>query len=236
MAQNRVRYSCFTDCSALELSIDLEYVDVWTDPAVRTPDLPFSLRYADISNTELPERNNCIPWSVDCRVIINYEQHIQPLWEVARAAINTDPNANDTCVDCHALRDSAGIFIDPDTGRGQLELTRDLSTQDAEQFKSYRELLSADNAESITDGTVQELLVFQGNFDANGDPLLEPVGVEPPLSIAGASARPAFFSRFTEPGTHQGWLSEAELRLIAEWLDLGAQYFNDPFNADVPVN
>ena len=236
MAQNKVRFSCFTDCSALDLSIDLEYADIWTDSAVRDPDLPFGLRYQDIADTELPERNNCVPWTVNCRVVINYEQHIQPLWEVARPAINPDPNANDRCIDCHALRDAADMFIDPDTGRGQLELTRDPSNQDPDQFKSYRELLSADAAESITDGTVQDLLVFQGNFDTNGDPLLEPVAVAPPLSIAGAAARPAFFARFTEAGTHQGWLSPAELRLIAEWLDLGAQYFNDPFNPDVPVN
>ena len=29
-------------------------------------------------------------------------------------------------------------------------------------------------------------------------------------------------------------LSEAELRLLSEWLDIGAQYYNNPF--DVPVN
>jgi len=29
-------------------------------------------------------------------------------------------------------------------------------------------------------------------------------------------------------------MSAAELRLVAEWLDLGGQYYNDPFMA--PVN
>jgi hypothetical protein len=43
-----------------------------------------------------------------------------------------------------------------------------------------------------------------------------------------------FFSKFDAGGTHAGWLSPAELRLVAEWLDLGAQYFNDPFA--VPLN
>ena len=32
-------------------------------------------------------------------------------------------------------------------------------------------------------------------------------------------------------GSHAGYLSLAELRLIAEWLDIGAQYYNDPFAA-----
>jgi hypothetical protein len=48
-----------------------------------------------------------------------------------------------------------------------------------------------------------------------------------------------FFSCFDAGGTgcaaepHAGFLSTAELKLIAEWLDIGAQYYNNPF--DVPV-
>ena len=29
---------------------------------------------------------------------------------------------------------------------------------------------------------------------------------------------------------HTGMLSAAELRLLSEWLDIGAQYFNNPFD------
>ncbi len=43
-----------------------------------------------------------------------------------------------------------------------------------------------------------------------------------------------FFSKFAPGGTHEGRLSAAELRLVSEWVDEGAQYFNDPFVA--PVN
>jgi hypothetical protein len=54
------------------------------------------------------------------------------------------------------------------------------------------------------------------------------------MSAAGAGASATFFSRFDPGGTHAGWLTPAELRLIAEWLDIGGQYYNDPFMA--PVN
>ena len=54
------------------------------------------------------------------------------------------------------------------------------------------------------------------------------------MSPAGARDSTAFFSRFDAGGTHAGWLTPAELRLIAEWLDIGGQYYNDPFMA--PVN
>ena len=35
---------------------------------------------------------------------------------------------------------------------------------------------------------------------------------------------------------HSTFMSADELRLISEWLDIGAQYFNDPFDPDVPMN
>jgi hypothetical protein len=38
------------------------------------------------------------------------------------------------------------------------------------------------------------------------------------------------------PGTvnHRGFLTASELRLVAEWVDVGAQYYNNPFAA--PLN
>jgi hypothetical protein len=30
---------------------------------------------------------------------------------------------------------------------------------------------------------------------------------------------------------HSGFLTPAELRLISEWLDIGGQFYNDPFVA-----
>jgi hypothetical protein len=54
------------------------------------------------------------------------------------------------------------------------------------------------------------------------------------MSIGGAAASTRFFSRFDAGGTHAGWLTPDELKLIAEWLDIGGQYYNDPFMA--PVN
>jgi len=178
-------------------------------------------------------------------VIINYRDHLQPLWDVARAAIDPDPLATvNSCVDCHALQDRNGATIDP-VDRGQLELTRNPSDQDADHFKSYRELLSGDTQEALDGAAViivtQPRLDAMGNpvLDINGDPIEDPVTIGPPLSVSGAAASPLFFDRFvTDMGTvsHNGWLSDAELLLIAEWLDMGAQYFNDPFHTDVPLN
>jgi hypothetical protein len=64
------------------------------------------------------------------------------------------------------------------------------------------------------------------------------VSIAPPMSAAGAR-QSRFFNCFDAGGTgcasnpHIGFMSPDELRLVAEWLDIGAQYYNNPF--DVPV-
>jgi hypothetical protein len=88
--------------------------------------------------------------------------------------------------------------------------------------------LFADNAETVVNGALQDI---DNGPDVNGNPIN--VSVPAPMSAAGAIASNRFFSEF-ETGTHIGWLSPEELRLISEWLDIGAQYYNNPF--DVPAN
>jgi hypothetical protein len=57
------------------------------------------------------------------------------------------------------------------------------------------------------------------------------------MSAAGARASNRFFAKFDAGGTHAGWMSQAELRMVAEWLDIGAQYCNNPFAmTGCPVN
>lgn len=230
MAQARTA----ADPAALEPTIDVVYEDVWTfEPAAgRPPDAPYSFNYADLI-TEVPNLAGCLPWTVNCRVLLNYEAHIQPLWDVSRPIIDPDTLleiGNNRCVDCHALRDDMNELIDPDD-RGQLELTSNASAAQALQFTSYRELLFGDNEEEIRDGAVQDRLVDSGEVDDDGLPIQVPVAIASPLSAGGANARRAFFERFAAGGAHDGWLSPAELRLISEWVDMGAQYYNNPFDA-----
>ena len=100
----------------------------------------------------------------------------------------------------------------------QLDLTDGLSPDEADHFNAYRELLFADNEQAIVGGMLQDTGAT----------------VAPSMSPAGANASNAFFSRFDAGGTHAGYLTPDELKLISEWLDVGAQYYNDPFAA--PAN
>src|SRR5262249_5651729 len=51
----------------------------------------------------------------------------------------------------------------------------------------------------------------------------------PPASPNDAAASIRLFAPFAPGGSHAGWLTPVELKLVSEWLDIGAQYFNDPF-------
>ena len=235
MAETRTRVSCQTDCAALEPSVDLVYDDVWTDPARRTPDVSFAYRYSGLTTT-LPVNLNCLAdWSGNCRIVIHYEQHIHPLWSLLRQII--DPNDGVTVLEdhtcsqsgCHAPVDAMNATAVP---AAQLNLTDGVSPDEADHFNAYRELLFGDNAQELVNGALQDIVV-QNGVDAMGNPILVNVGVAPSMSSAGANASGRFFSRFDAGGTHAGYLTLDELRLIAEWLDIGAQYYNDPF--DVPV-
>lgn len=248
MAETRSRIDCTANitCPGMDPSVDVIYDDIWTDPvaAGRPPDPRFAYRYLDDASTgdlglqtPPPTTLECVQnWSSRCRVVINYEQHVHPLWSLPRFTLDpNDPNIvlNDrtcTTAGCHTF---VGLMNTVQAPAAQLDLTDGPSQQVPDHFNSYRELLAGDNAQ---DAAGADILVPSGQLDINGNPILVPVPVGASMSTAGARASDVFFSRFDAGGTHAGDLSPAELRLIAEWLDPGAQYFNNPFDPAVPLN
>jgi hypothetical protein len=227
--------------------MDLVFVDLWTDPAVRTPDAAFAARYSSLT-TPAPVDPGCTDaWTASCRITIHYPTHIHPLWSVDRSELDTDGTtvlADHTCTSCHAPSDADGLAIVP---ADQLDLSDGPSAEEAEHLKSYRELLFPDNQQIVEDGVlVDELvqargpggeLLFQedadGNLvldtDGNPIPILVPIGVSPPMSVGGARQSPRFFDLFAPGGSHENYLDAAELKLVTEWIDIGGQYYNDPF-------
>ncbi|MBS0378259.1 MAG: hypothetical protein JSS29_07225 [Proteobacteria bacterium] len=232
MAQARMRISCSTDtppCAQMVPSVDVLYKDVWTDPAQATPGTPINLRYDDATQfkTAFPTSALCVTgWSANCRIIINYPEHLQPLWDLSRQVTDSTGAvvSDHTCTQggCHAPVDANGAAQMP---AGNLDLTKTASTAVPQQTTSYQQLLFAHNISMIdpTDPTktiTQSVGPYLNAGSANG----------------GLSSQ--FMSRFAagSASTHAGWLSPDELRLVSEWLDIGAQYFNNPFDPAVPVN
>jgi hypothetical protein len=108
-----------------------------------------------------------------------------------------------------------------------------VSDEDNLQLRAYRQLLFARPELELVNGAVQARQVPL--LDDNGDPVLDdagnPVFTTPqlPASMAAGNARGSRFFAVMNNATHAGMLSTAELRLLSEWLDIGAQYYNDPF-------
>ncbi len=233
MAQTRSRISCQTDCATLLPSVDVVFEDVWTDAATagRSPDAPFAYRYSALA-TPAPTSLACQQaWTSLCRIVIHYPDHLQPLWDRVRQVLDVDGVTvldDRSCLLCHSPRDMAGA---PQVPAGQLDLTGEPSPDQADHLVSYRELMFTDNAQEVNMGALQDILVPGPPDPLTGQPTLVPVPVAPSMSGAGARASARFFSRFEAGGIHEGFLDPAELRLIAEWLDIGGQYYNDPFAA-----
>lgn len=227
----------------LQPSLDLVFADLWTDPDVRAPDPAFSLPYADLQTPVPASDPVCISdWTPVCRSIIHYGEHIQPLWDLPRQVEIEGVPTDVTCSGCHSRRDQLDQLQVPP---GQLELTDDIAPEAPAQLVSYRELLFDDNFQVLVDGALVDQLApavdDDGNLlfvtDEDGNlvldglgnpiPLMEPQELTPPM-VAAASVASRFFDLF-RGGSHDGWLSSAEQRLLAEWLDIGAQNYNDPF-------
>ncbi|MCK7597812.1 hypothetical protein M0G74_11075 [Microbulbifer sp. CAU 1566] len=234
----------------LILEGDLKFSDLWTDSALRAKDPSSELLMSELL-TPAPTSVACqSAWSVDCRTVIHYPTHIQPIWDLPRE-ITDDMGTvleDRTCTGCHSNRDAAGMAQVPP---GQLDLRSDQSGVNTNYSTSYVELIFDNPIQELRDGAVQNVLVQDtddnGNLlfetDENGELILDADGNPIPVMVTvdiqrimdtnGANAS-RFFEVFEAGGFHAGELSAAELRLISEWLDIGAQYYNNPFEA--PVN
>jgi len=263
MADARTR----NDENVMQPSIDLIYDDVWTNDvaANRSADATFTIDYSGISpSPETPacsdSYNNTLNSYTYCRIVINYEEHIQPIWD-------KDRTPGRSCITCHTSN------VNTQAAAGQLELTKDAQSDlNAAHYTSYQELLRNDNKREpdgsdlpLTIPEIQAALDDDGNpiLDVNGNPTFITVQVPnpaieviaPSMSENGALASNKFMELMTgldlnndgnQPtdtdNVHSNFLGSQdsltayELKLISEWLDIGAQYYNNPKHAGVPLN
>ena len=159
---------------------------------------------------------------------VNYPQHIAPIWARARGA-----GGATTCTNCHA-----------DTVK--LDLRAAISGTG--RVTSYEELLLGDPVIDPVTGQPQTRLEEGVPMIVRGPALVETgaggaVGMARSSRLAeilfGETLKAASDGRTAHPNPpstapdHSMLLNAAEKRLVTEWMDLGGQYVNNPFDGGV---
>jgi hypothetical protein len=210
MAETRTRI----ETGVLNLMQDLVYDDVWSDETIPgvTAAPSRTIDYAGLA-PDIPAPVNGI---------INYPDHIQPLWTRSRG--------EDTCVACHTgVEAAAGLDLSNALGGSG-------------RLASYDALMIGPPVLDEVTG-LPRVEIREDRVVIVREPALVPVGG------AGNSSRTShlierlyeqplrspYVERVYDPTNleqvdHRGMLNESELRLLAEWIDIGAQYFNDPWD------
>jgi hypothetical protein len=215
MASTRTRL----DPTALQLRTDMESADIWANPAaggVARPSL--QIRYTGNANAA-----DDLTTQVPVNGIINYAQHVAPIWTRSRGA--------NTCTNCH------------DGTIGPLDLRS--TTSGTGRLTSYEELMVGDPVIDPVTGLPQ-IEIREGVPEVvRGVPLVDTMagnaaGITRASRLgeilygeelkAGAEARTAHPNPPAGAPNHGTLLNKAELRLVTEWMDMGGQYFNDPFD------
>jgi hypothetical protein len=221
MASTRTRL----DPSLLNLSADPVFTDVWANTAAGgVARASISLRY-----TGNPNAADNLATAVPANGIINYPEHIQPLWTRDRGA--------NTCTNCHA--DTARLDLRANVaGTGRLVSYEELMLGDPviDPVTGQPQTRIEDGVPVVVRGAA---LVDTGASEGDAVGLTRKSRLGEILFgqnlMAGAAARTAHPNPPAGAPDHGTLLNAGEKRLLAEWMDLGGQYYNDPFNGSAGV-
>ncbi len=222
MADTRTRI----DPGALLLGTDPVTVDVWADTSksaiVARPSI--AIRY--VGNTNPADDLKVAGGEVvPTNGIINYPDHIQPIWSLPRGV--------NTCTTCHTNSQTSIDLGGTKGGTGRLtsydQLMIGVPLLDANgnpvlTIMEGVQVIARADALVNTAASEGEALGL-----ARKSRLMEIMAGQALMSSAAAQL--AHPTPVAPAPNHSGMLNAAEKRLIAEWIDTGGKYYNDPFNA-----
>ena len=216
MADTRVRL----DKTAATLKPDMVSTDIWADTTKTgvTARPAVALRFTGNTN---PADDLVTP--VPANGVINYPTHIQPLWTRDRGA--------NTCTSCHNISDHTDLSATTG-GDGRVVSYDRLMIGDPQLDSSGRPIITFDDGVPM----IQRLPALVNTAASEGEAgglarksrLMEILSGQNLMSDDAAKA-----VHPNPPSTapdHSKMLNAAEKRLVAEWIDTGGKYYNDPFD------
>ena len=213
------------DATALNLKSDMAYTDVWADTSKSgvTALASISVKYTGNASSA-----DDLVTAAPTNGLINYPTHIQPLWDRARGVSGAN-----TCTTCHA--DAVKLDL-----RG--------TTSGTGRLTSYQELLLGDPVIDTATGLPVTRIRDGVPEIVRGAALVETMSGNAAGMARSSRLAEIMFGETLKAGTeattahpnppagapnHALMLNAAEKRLITEWMDLGGQYYNNPFDGGV---
>ena len=221
MAETRFRLAqAAHDPNAGKLQPDMVSTDVWADTSQPGVTAHPSVALKFTGNAD-PADDLVTP--VPVNGVINYPQHIQPLWTRDRGA--------NTCTTCHNVSDHTDLSATIG-GDGRVVSYDRLMIGDPELDASGRPVIFFDDGVPMISRLPALVNTAASEGEALGlarkSRLIEIMSGQSLMSDASAqSVHP------NPPSTapdHSKMLNAAEKRLLAEWIDTGGKYYNDPFD------
>lgn len=189
------------DPTQMNLKSDMIYTDVWTDAASagRAPDAPLAITYAGAAPSPL-------------NGVINFPDHIAPMLTA--------------CATCHNNAEdddpvSRGIDLrNTQSGTGRLQAYESLMLGKVQFDENGQPIVEEDDGETRLRRGPALVRTGDSRNGARGSFLFEKLleqemRAEQPLSATTVD--------------HSALLNAGQFRLLAEWADIGGQYYNDPF-------
>jgi len=225
MAQTRGNYWATTnndtnpvDNPVYTLSPNMTYTDVWA----ANPSQARAAIQIDYSGLITTAPSTTGP------IIINYPDHIQPLWSKSRGA--------NTCTTCHSASDAKLNLSATIAGTGRMVSYENLMVGAPVIVNGQPVLQVQDGVQVVETGPA---LVYSTASEgqavglARSSRLVEILSGQ--LLMSSSDAQAAFPTPPAPAPSHVGMLNASEMRLVTEWIDLGGKYYNDPFNSSSGV-
>jgi hypothetical protein len=209
----------------ITLNADMVYNDIWVDATNSNAKARASMVVRYTGNTAPADD---LATAVPVNGIINYPTHIAPIWERDRGA--------NTCTGCHT--DPAKLDLRSTTsGTGRLTSYEELLVGDPviDPVTGLPQIQIRDGQpEVVRNAALVENMAGNAGGMARSSRLGEILYGE--NLMASAESRALYPNPPAGAPDHSKLLNKAEMRLVTEWMDLGGQYFNNPFDGGVATS